>query len=54
MSYAMHIVQDIVLGVVVMMVLVMMVTYMLIRFFIGTLQKYEEGILLSLFYRGAI
>jgi hypothetical protein len=53
MSYAMHIVQDIVLGVVVMMVLVMMVTYMF-RFFIGTLQKYEEGILLSLFYRGAI
>lgn len=53
MSYAMHIVQDIVLGVVmllevVIMVLVMPATYML-DFFIGNLQKYEEGILLYLF-----
>lgn len=59
MSYEMHIVQDIVLGVVafleeVIMVLVMLVTYMLVRFFYWNPTKYEEGILLSLFYRGGI
>lgn len=54
----MHIVQDIVLGVVMLLeviiiVLVMPATYML-DFFVGNLQKYEKGILLSLFYRGGI